>query len=731
MLTRGLKFVPCPKTTCKTPILRAGIEFSRRLKLSYFFNPVQNQPRLFSKLPFTTKSGWTPEDKYIDNEVLEKIDEMNGEIEQLKPAKNKLNMSKSEYKALSELKNNRNIVIKKADKGSAVVLMDKADYIKEGNRQLSNRKHYSKIDNFIFPSTALKINKVLNTLCNEHGVITPDQLDYLKASPEARPRRIYFTPKIHKPRDKWIDNIPPGRPIVSDIDSESYHVSEYIDSFLKPLACLHGAYLKDTTDFLTKLRQTNATQNCLLVTLDVESLYTNIDTASGLRAVRKAFNDNPCPLRKDNEILKLLELCLKGGDFEFGDDKYLQVSGTAMGKKFAPNYANIFMAEWEKNAIGRSPLKPEFYKRFLDDIFLIWQHGLDALLEFLEILNNHHPSIKLTATIQEVEIDFLDVTVYKGPNFEENGKLDTKMFFKETDTHSLLLKSSFHPKHTFRGILKSQILRFHRICTHQNDFDEACSIVFKVLRERGYTKRFLRSVKSETLRGLSGGYVPPPMPPDAEDCEVESDLPGSRPCGENCVMCPYVGITNSVYSTNTKQKIPILEHLNCKSSNVIYLIHCNCCKIQYIGETGRAMVSRFRLHSHHIRHDNPTSATSSHFKHDCDMEHFFIMPIVQCPKLETPESTTKNRRNIEASIIKLFQSYIPYGLNRAVKGVEDVPVMPFVAPYSNLAISAADIVRDAYNEMQSRFPDRFPGKLVTAYSRNKNLQSFLTSSKLT
>ena len=43
-------------------------------------------------------------------------------------SKNKNNLSKDDWQALKELKNDESIVIKEADKGGAVVLMDSAHY---------------------------------------------------------------------------------------------------------------------------------------------------------------------------------------------------------------------------------------------------------------------------------------------------------------------------------------------------------------------------------------------------------------------------------------------------------------------------------------------------------------------------------------------------------------------------------------------------------------------------
>ena len=71
-------------------------------------------------------------------------------------------------------------------------------------------------------------------------------------------------------------------------------------------------------------------------------------------------------------------------------------------------------------------------------------------------------------------------------------KLQTKVYFKPTDTHQLLHTGSFHPKHTTRGILKSQLLRFKRISSSKADYDNTCKILFKTLQNRGYTRTNLR-----------------------------------------------------------------------------------------------------------------------------------------------------------------------------------------------------------------------------------------------
>ena len=72
---------------------------------------------------------------------------------------------------------------------------------------------------------------------------------------------------------------------------------------------------------------------------------------------------------------------------------------------------------------------------------------------FFPILNSYHPNITLKSCIAEKSIDSFDVTYFKGPQFNSKGILNTKVYFKQTDTHELLHKSSYHPKHIFKGKL--------------------------------------------------------------------------------------------------------------------------------------------------------------------------------------------------------------------------------------------------------------------------------------
>jgi len=131
------------------------------------------------------------------------------------------NISKEEQEALENLRGYDDIVIKQADKGSALMVMDREKYVDEAMRQLIDKDLYipSKKD----PTAEMikKINARINTL-HDDGCISDSTLQYLLINSDARAGRFYRLPKIHK------ENCP-GRPVISGCDTPTENISTFVD----------------------------------------------------------------------------------------------------------------------------------------------------------------------------------------------------------------------------------------------------------------------------------------------------------------------------------------------------------------------------------------------------------------------------------------------------------------------------------------------------------------------
>ena len=116
-----------------------------------------------------------------------------------------------------------------------------------------------------------------------------------------------------------------------------------------------------------------------------------------------------------------------------------------MGTKMAVAFANIFMAEIETKLINQSNTKPLQWKRYIDDIFSLWDSNIQEIDLFMKQANNFHPTTKFTAEISETEITFLDTIISKGERFRNESILDIRTHYKPTETFQYTFFTSSHP----------------------------------------------------------------------------------------------------------------------------------------------------------------------------------------------------------------------------------------------------------------------------------------------
>lgn len=708
LLQKGLTFVPTPdKVPLKT--LTQEVEgFVRQVKLKscWFLQDRQLEPLAKFRTPsiFEPPAGsYPPEIENLHITLKQQLRKL--------PFKNResRNLSDPEIRAIDELKEDKNIVIKKADKGSAIVVMDREDYVFEAERQLKVQRHYRQIARPQYPDNCVHFNRILDEM-HRLQLISTKERRFLYANTDARERIFYLLPKIHKENAKWTvpQRIPPGRPIVSDVNSESYNISQFIDYHLAPYATGHSAYVKNTYDFLKKLDTIATNPQSLLVSLDVDSLYTNIDNKLGIEAVSAAFSTDPKPIHP--YILQLLKLSLEGNDFQFNGKHYLQISGTAMGKKFAPHYADITMAYWEEQNLHRCDKQPRLYLRYLDDIFMIWEHSVSDFQTLFNILNTAHPNITLKSNIQTQELEFLDVLVYKGKKFNESGCFDTKVFFKPTDSHALLHKKSYHPKHTFSGIIKSQLIRFARICNNVEDYHEACATLFQALGNRGYANRFLRQIKST----VTPHYFPGPR------------VTGMRPCGSaRCSICLWVN-TSTHLQIATGENIRLTAQGTCQTPAAVYVLACRKCPgLLYVGQT-TDLRRRLINHVSRILH-KPDTKIARHFS-DVHTVKELTVTILEIPQ--------RNGKGLQTELLKLELKWIKRldVIARGLNTDEDIPksseiplILTFGPPSTMLANHVQDWLTN-FNNMV--LPRNKQLSTIRAYGRNKNLSQHLVRAAL-
>ena len=106
--------------------------------------------------------------------------------------------------------------------------------------------------------------------------------------------------------------------------------------------------MQDTTQFINE-----ATQKCYLATMEVSSLYTNIDTDEGLTIVQEQIGKTNQNKPSSKTLSCLLDEVHKVSNFTFHNEQYIQIKGTDVGLRVilvAPNFANVYMKDLVKDS---------------------------------------------------------------------------------------------------------------------------------------------------------------------------------------------------------------------------------------------------------------------------------------------------------------------------------------------------------------------------------------------
>ena len=193
--------------------------------------------------------------------------------------------------------------------------------------------------------------------------------------------------------------------------------------------------IKDTDNMLEIIDDVNKSvlsENCVLVSFDVVNMFPNIDNKSGLLSVKEALTNSNFDVDSRQCIVDTLEICLTCNNSTFNHQHFLQTDGTAQGPHMSCSYADIAMAKYNSLA-NKFHLKPSVWKRFRDDVFVLWEHGTASLSSFLDYLNTMDKTGKIKFTMEiagDTGLEFLDLKLKIN-----EGKIRVNVFAKSTDSY--------------------------------------------------------------------------------------------------------------------------------------------------------------------------------------------------------------------------------------------------------------------------------------------------------
>jgi hypothetical protein len=496
------------------------------------------------------------------------------------------------YLLLKDLKQDKNIIVTRPDKGRGIVLMNRSEYTSKMNQILNDSTKFERLVTDPTLTRERKLTALLSKLKNQ-GYIS-QEIYFLAKPTGSNPGRLYGLPKIHK------ENIP-LRPVLSAIGTFNYNLGKVLKQMLSHII-QNEAVIKDSFAFVKYLESIPETDSKLkMVSFDISSLYTNIplDETIGIILNHLYPSQVTSMTIPKNDMKELLTFATKNSHFLFNGKIYDQIDGVSMGSPLAPLLAEIFLQDFEKK---HQTLFKEMgiihWKRYVDDTFVIIDSKVTAD-NICSQLSQLHPSLKFTREketlikkptqenlseeknsskedssdedssdedssneqsseekskkgkeIKKYKLPFLDVLITRksGIGFE------TQIYRKDTFSGLITKWDSFVPKTYKYNAISSMVYRAIRICSTYEALHKEFDFIRALALKNGYPIAFVESV---IRRQLNLRYAPRAITPQGPQLETV------------VLRVPYYGKPSQIYAKRVMAAVT--KQYPLKKVRVVYL----------------------------------------------------------------------------------------------------------------------------------------------------------------
>ncbi|PIK41662.1 hypothetical protein BSL78_21493 [Apostichopus japonicus] len=495
-------------------------------------------------------------------------------------------------------------------------------------RHLSNSDIYTLLDSDPTDIFSQQIKQTITDMY-QRNQISKKAVSFLSPT-DCKAARFYLLPKIHKPGN-------PGRPIISGNGSPTEKISLFVDHFIKPLVPQINSYIHDTPDFLRKLEdiKNQIPSTAIIGTFDVTSLYTNIPHAEGIAATCAALSKkvHPCPPISD--IKALMQQVLTKNNFTFMDKHYLQRHGTAMGTRMAPslhaclclalknacsvNFLDVTVRKEHGSLSTDLYTKPTDTHQYLHSSSCHPRHCKSGIaysqaLRLRRICSNNSSFIRHTDALEKHLIARghsarrVREAIQRVRSLSRSSTLAVKDKKGRDCDNKLPLVVTFHPN----------LPPLQKITSNNHNILLTSDRLQRAVPE----KPIIAYRRPRNLRDLLVRAAVPPLTSNLTPIQH-----GTFKCDRTsrCIVCSHhIVESNSITSHSMQLTHKTKGHITCTTTNVIYLISCRVCGIQYVGETKTTLKKRFYGHR----------STVNTMKTETPLENiltFPTIPLTTCP----------------------------------------------------------------------------------------------------
>ena len=413
-----------------------------------------------------------------------------------------------------DLSQDNTYILRESDKNLGWSLNKSSWYKHEYDRHL-NSGFYNMVGNMgDVDSMKLRCRLTLQAILKRHTEVLSFK-DYkgfnLSSSTEdyTLPSLNLF-PKVHKLKEKASianESLLTGRPIVTGygwctIEASKYlqkrfrsilvRFKEYLESSSLPYSILGNSY-----ELVSLIKKTDLSSmdGCTFVTYDFKDLYTNIlfkDASNTLRELAIILGIGKAEV---DFLLDLYSFCNNWNFFNVGNSLFKQVKGVSMGCYFSKEISDLVLLYSEyKYFLVRDVSKIIFLKRYADDgIILFSVRDSKSILSELRKIMLFYPSNLVVNIVKNyVTCQYLDLVLAMDDITLSTGFIHYWIFFKKFHKFAYLNPKSNHPKHVFKGLVKTECMRYIRNSLCEEDYMLSLKLFTLRLLRAGYTKGFIQ-----------------------------------------------------------------------------------------------------------------------------------------------------------------------------------------------------------------------------------------------
>ena len=547
------------------------------------------------------------------------------------------NISDDEFNAIKSLKDNDTIIICRADKGNAIVVLDKKDYINKMN-EILKQKQFKYIKRSVLIEKEKLLNKYISKL-HKDKIITKEIYWKIHSTCSSY-ATMYGQPKIHKTNY-------PVRPIISSIGAYNHDLSKYLYQIIKNNRPSQSfSYIRDSFEFVKKIIGIQDSANQVMISFDVDNLYTNVPVNEAIEITLdmlfKRSNQLDIPFTR-LQFKQLLEMAVTNIPFRFLNKLYIQVDGVAMGSPLGPILADLFMSNLEQKLNRFSVNKPLIWIRYVDDIFCIFKKQQN-IEDFLKRINKWHPNIKFTSEDERNEkLAFLDVLINRD---NLNNKYNTTIYRKPTNTSLYLLYESNQCREYKLSLIRTLVIRILLICSTNELKNDELKLMRNTLLSNGYPQhlinRGIREAEVISKKIISQQQQTQKLQQKKKVYFLlsyygqESTILAHRIKQICKKLLPLIQVNVCFRKTFTIKSVFLPLQKGCdeskKKKKLVYKIPCLNCDKCYIGETNREKETRMKEHKADIRKHTESSNVA---KHANEEKHSFNFTQSETIALET------------------------------------------------------------------------------------------------